>query len=334
MRKLKPLLEEKNLHSILLFNSQLPFLDPNFNYYTGASGFEKSVAILGKTAELYVPDFEIERARKESWIKNVQKLPGKKPLKQIAKTLKNKNVGINGGLLPVKFYNILKREKVRLKDVSKELAKIRMVKSPDEIRKLEKAVALTKDLFKRVDFKKTEREMAADFIYYLTNKKAEFAFDPIIAYDKNAATPHARISDRKGKVCLLTDIGAKYQGYHADMTRVFNLRKDVEFELVYETVKQAHDLAIDAVAPGISAKEVDKVCRDYLKKKGYKLVHSTGHGIGLTIHERPYISENSKDVLEEGMVFTVEPGVYFKGKYGIRIESDILVTKKGCRVLG
>ncbi|MFH1450536.1 MAG: M24 family metallopeptidase, partial [archaeon] len=169
---------------------------------------------------------------------------------------------------------------------------------------------------------------------------AQFSFDPIISYGKNAALPHAKPTDTKSGICLLCDVGASWKGYHADVTRTLKLsnggRRGVgaEFDRAYEVVKEAQELAIDAIEPGKTAKDIHDICQNHLKKNGHSLAHSTGHGIGLTIHEWPYIGEKQdKTKLEPGMVFTVEPGVYIKGKFGIRIEDDILVTKTGRKIL-
>jgi len=249
------------------------------------------------------------------------------------KKYKGKTIGINGGALPVGIYRILRKHNIKTRDVSKQLSDMMMVKTPAEIAKLRKAIKLTKGMFNFVKSGKSELDIAADMASYLMKNQAEFAFDPIISYGKNAALPHAKTTKTKSGDCILCDIGASWKGYHADISRVFALKKNKQFDKVYEIVKEAQELAIDAVEPGKTCKEIDAICRNHLKKYGYTLVHSTGHGIGLTIHEPPYISEKRDTVLEPGMVFTVEPGVYIKGKFGIRIEDDILVTKTGRTVL-
>jgi len=333
MVNVRQILREKELDALLLVNPKLHLRDPAFSYFTGLLDYERAIYIGSSFQRAYVAGFEVPRAKKDSFLKSIQPIP-KKGLESILKRLKGKTVGINGKALTVGLHRVLKKHGIKTRDVSKELTQMMMVKTPAEIAKIRKAITLTKGMFKLVKPGKSELDIAADMAHYLMKNRSSFSFDPIISYGKNAALPHAKPGeDRKG-VCLLCDIGAVWKGYHADITRTFRLKRDKSFEKVYEIVKEAQELAIDAVEPGKTATEIHSICANHLKKQGYKLIHSTGHGIGLTIHEWPYIGKkHSKTVLEPGMVFTVEPGVYIRGKFGIRIEDDVLVTKTGRSVL-
>jgi Xaa-Pro aminopeptidase len=328
-------LEKADLDTLLLLNLRLPHLDESFYYFTGCSEFEKAAAVLGETPKIWVADFEVPRASKDSWIENLKPTPEKKPLEEIARELHDLKVGVNENFMPASIYKKLENVGVKMFNFSEQIERMRMVKTSEEIELLQQAVDITLDMMRGIDAGKSEQDISAYCAEFLRRKGADFAYDPIIAFDENSAMPHAKTTNKKGEHILLLDLGAKYKGYHADITRVKRLKRDVETDLVYEAVKGAHDEGIDAVKPGVKASEVDTVVRDYLKKSGHDLVHSTGHGIGLSIHEKPNISQKAeKDiVLEEGMVFTIEPGVYLKGKFGIRIEDDILVTSEGCRVL-
>jgi len=333
MVNINPLLKEKNLDALVLVSPKLEMVDPAFIYCTGLLDYERAIYVGGSTKRVYVTNFEIPRARKDSFLKNVRPRP-KKGFETILKQLKGKTVGINGKSLPVNSYKMLRKHNVKTRDVSRELTRMMMIKTPAEIAKLRKAIKFTKGMFKLIEPGKSELNIAADMAHYLMRNRAGWSFDPIISYGKNAAIPHAKPSETKNGICLLCDIGATWKGYHADITRTFALKRDKRFDKAYEVVREAHDMAIDAVEPGKTAKEIHDICANHLKKNKYKLNHSTGHGIGLTIHEWPYIGEkHSKTTLEPGMVFTVEPGVYIKGKFGIRIEDDILVTKTGRTVL-
>lgn len=328
---LKKILEEKKLSALLLFNGSEPQYDPNFYYFTGLLNFESSVAILGAEDSVYVPGFEVTRAKKDSWIRGVEPLP-EKALETIAKGFK-KQVGVNMNFISANLHARLKKVGLKLVDVSKDLEKLRMIKTAEEVKFLEDSAAITMKLFSKVDSTKTERQIKTDLACELARKGSGFSFDPIVAYDANAAMPHAEAGDALGKNVLLVDTGAIYNGYCSDVARTFKLKKDIELEMAYELVQEANDLGVAAVAPGVKTSEVDKVVRDKLNESGYELIHATGHGVGLTVHEGPSISEWSKDVLEEGMVFTIEPGVYVEKKFGVRIEDMVLVTKEGCRVL-
>lgn len=164
-------------------------------------------------------------------------------------------------------------------------------------------------------------------------------WEPIVAIDANAALPHHRagIAPLDGGVLLL-DYGCTIDGYHSDMTRTVVVdagRTDPEFDRVYSAVLEANQAGIAAVRPGVVAGDVDEVCRSVLREYGYedRFVHSTGHGVGLDIHEAPSVRRKSKDVLERGHVITIEPGVYLPGRFGVRIEDMVAVTGTGGEVL-
>jgi Xaa-Pro aminopeptidase len=150
--------------------------------------------------------------------------------------------------------------------------------------------------------------------------------------------PHGRASDkvlRAGELVTI-DFGAVKDGYHSDETVTVAVGRPGERECeIHEIVKQAHDRAIAAVRPGMNCRELDAVARDYIRDRGYGdcFGHGLGHGVGLNIHEKPVISPRSETVIQEGMVFTIEPGIYIPGFGGVRIEDTVVVTADGCRVL-
>ncbi len=164
------------------------------------------------------------------------------------------------------------------------------------------------------------------------------AFEIIVASGPNSSYPHHISSGRKLKKNepVLIDLGVDFHGYKSDLTRTIFLGKiPPAFRKVYAIVLEAQKRAIDQISAGITAKDVDSKARQYIAYKGYGRYfgHSTGHGIGLEVHEDPHISPKSKDILRESMVFTVEPAIYLAGKFGIRIEDMVVVRKKGCEVL-
>ena len=307
--------------------------DPNFYYFSGAMDFEGAFLVLEDFPKAIVPVFEMDRFKSESWIPDVEKVSSENFLKNVGAWLKGKNVGVNGKSMPHTMWEKLEKEDMKLVDVSETLENLRMIKGREEVEYLKKAAEITKKVFDKVDFEKSESDMVADFAYELRKAGADFAYESVIAYDERSALPHAKVTNGKGEKVLLVDMGAKYKGYHIDVTRTFKLKKDIELELIYSTVQDAQEMAIDAIRPGVKASEIDSVVRDYLSSAGHVFPHSTGHGVGLTVHEMPNISVNSEIVLEEGMVFTVEPGIYLSGKFGVRIEDCVLVTSKGCEVL-
>lgn len=164
------------------------------------------------------------------------------------------------------------------------------------------------------------------------------SFETIIGSGPNSALPHYTAGDRvlNDGDSIVIDFGGVYQGYCSDMTRTVMLGKaSKEYKEVYETVKEAQIRAVEAVRPGIKASEIDAVARSYITEKGYGgyFIHRTGHGIGMEVHEEPYISDISNTVLQPGMVFSIEPGVYLPGKFGVRIEDLVMVTDNGVEVL-
>ena len=328
-KELLKCLAARGLKNLLLINGAEPFLDPNLYYFTGAQGFENSVAVLGLESVLYVPGFEVERAEKESCVE-VRALP-KRVIKTLSKELKGKT-GINRSFISALTYEKL-RKKNRLVDFSKDLEKMRSIKNKKEAKLLEKSAKICLNSLKKVDKKKAENEIVADLAFEMRRQGGKFAFEPIVAYDKASSLPHAVPGMKKGKKNLLVDLGAVWKGYHSDITRTFKLGKDEELDKITRVVKEAQLAGKDVIKPGVPAKEVAKAVRKVLSSEGYKLNHSVGHGVGLLVHEKPYISTQSKDILEEGMVFTIEPGIYLKNKFGVRLEDMFLVTKKGCEVL-
>lgn len=164
------------------------------------------------------------------------------------------------------------------------------------------------------------------------------AFDTIIGSGPNSALPHYTAGDKVLNLgdSIVIDFGGMYQGYCSDMTRTVMLGKATEeYREVYEAVKGANMRAIEAVKPGMKASEIDAAARSYITGKGYGdyFIHRTGHGIGMEVHEEPYISNISNTVLQPGMVFSIEPGIYLPGKFGVRIEDLVMVTETGVEVL-
>jgi Xaa-Pro aminopeptidase len=166
----------------------------------------------------------------------------------------------------------------------------------------------------------------------------EMSFSTIIASGARSALPHGRASEQaipKGAF-VVCDFGVILSGYCSDQTRtvwVGTVQEDAR--RAYEAVKEAQHAAIDAVGPGIAVGDVDAAARKVLRKAGLGryFTHSTGHGVGLEIHEIPRVADGQKEILQPGMVITIEPGVYFPGKWGVRIEDMVVVTAGGCEVL-
>ncbi len=230
----------------------------------------------------------------------------------------------------------------RLSPAGKLVGDLRVIKDPDEISCLRIAADRTVRVLGRVrEFARPGmseealgRRLSAEFY----RAGGEPAFPPIAAAGAHSSHPHAAASPRRfnrGEICLL-DLGGKWNRYNADLTRTLAGGEfPRRFKTVYRAVLAAQKKALRAVRPGIRASELDGLARGYLADRGYGeyFGHGLGHGVGLEVHERPSVSARSGEVLKEGMVLTVEPGVYIPGWGGIRIEDTVLITAGGCEVL-
>jgi Xaa-Pro aminopeptidase len=187
---------------------------------------------------------------------------------------------------------------------------------------------------------RSEAELAREVERRLVDAGGEGAsFEPIVAAGPNGAKPHHHYGDRtveRGDPVVF-DFGTRVDGYPSDTTRTVVLGGDppAEFETVHDVVLSAQAAAVEAVAPGVEARTVDRAAREVIEAAGYgdAFVHRTGHGVGLEVHEEPYVSADSTTTLEPGMVFSVEPGVYLEGQFGVRIEDLVVVTDDGCERL-
>ncbi|MGE5589689.1 MAG: M24 family metallopeptidase [Bacillota bacterium] len=221
---------------------------------------------------------------------------------------------------------------------------LRRVKDAEEIRRMRQAQAITDQAFRHIlDFIQPgmkETDVALELEYTMKKLGAEdLSFETIAASGPRSALPHGRASDRvlqKGDFLTL-DFGCMYQGYCSDMTRTVMIGEPSEKQReIYDIVLQAQKAGVEAVRPGVSGRDVDRACRDIIAAYGYgeAFSHSTGHGVGLMIHEGPAASVRSDDVLQPGMMVTIEPGIYIAGFGGVRIEDLVLVTETGHDVLG
>ena len=228
---------------------------------------------------------------------------------------------------------------VTLKDAPSIVERFRMVKDDDELKLIRSAVALGAKLFDRaVEVLKPgmkETEVAGEMEHAARRDGAEeMSFPTIIASGARSALPHGRASDQAIAAggFVVCDFGVILRGYCSDQTRtVWVGTAPEEAKRAYDAVKEAQQAAVDAVRPGVTVGEVDESARKVLRKAGLGryFTHSTGHGVGLEIHEAPRVASGQKEVLQPGMVITIEPGVYFPGKWGVRIEDMVAVTAGG-----
>lgn len=237
------------------------------------------------------------------------------------------------------FNEKLNAEIQNTSELSKIISESRIIKTADEIEKLRTAQKIAEKAYLEVlNFVKpgiTEREISARLEFLMKMNGAErVAFELITVTGKKTSLPHGVPGDVEVQTgdFVTFDIGAVYDGYHSDMTRTVAVGSvSDEQKKIYDIVLKAHLAGMDAVKAGVSGFDVDKVCRDIITEAGYGQYfgHSTGHGVGLEIHEAPNASQKSEHILKENMTLTVEPGIYLPDKFGVRIEDTVLVTKEG-----
>jgi Xaa-Pro aminopeptidase len=227
--------------------------------------------------------------------------------------------------------------------LGEELESLRLIKSGEELEVIAAAATLNAAAFAEIGPLicpgASERDLAVALEFALKRLGAEEkAFDFIVASGPRGALPHGVASERQlvtGELVTI-DFGCRVDGYHSDETVTVALG-DVSDKMrqVFDTVLTAHDLALAAVAPGVPLAELDRIARGHIEAAGYGdyFGHGLGHGVGLEIHEAPIVSARSKSVVQEGMVFTIEPGIYLPGLGGVRIEDTVVATASGVRVL-
>ncbi len=227
-------------------------------------------------------------------------------------------------------------------DKGKTLSGIRQVKSKEEIKIIKEnqritnsAIICARNLLKTGITESFVRKKIVEF--FLKNGAAP-AFEPIVAFGKNTAYPHhiSGASKLKKNDVILIDVGCRRNGYCSDLTKTFFLGKiPLQKRWVYNAVKTAQEKVMKTLHSGVECRAIDEVARGFIEKTGYgrNFIHGTGHGVGIDAHESPSVSRKSKDKLIEGMVITVEPGIYLPGNFGVRIEDIVLVRKKDCEIL-
>ena len=325
---------------------------PDIRYLSGFTGSAGTLLLTPTKCVLFTDGRYTEQAREEVQGARVV-IARKSSIAAAGEWLSNQSrkrrslvVGIEGEHLSVAQRGMLARclgHRFRLREAPPLLDNARMVKDEEEISLLRAAVNLGASLFEhaqgaiRPGVKETE--VAAEMEYAARRAGAEgMSFETIIASGPRSALPHGRASQAAipANGFVVCDFGVILAGYCSDMTRtVFVGHPSDEDRRTYAAVREAQQAAVEAVKPGVGVSEVDKAARKCLNNNGMGrfFTHSTGHGVGLEIHEPPRIAAGQKEVLRPGMVITIEPGVYLTGSGGVRIEDMVVVTENGCEVL-
>jgi len=318
------------------------FEPENLFYMTGFWG--EAIGLLeknGKTA-IIAPELEVGRAKEESEDCDVITAErGTGLISSLIEKIKKNNVCTDCQNYPIMMS--LKKSIPKIKSSTEPFYDSRIIKDEKEIQILKKASKIIDEMFqlcsKKMKVGQKESELQTILMTYAMEQEMfdtgyKSTLNPlIIAGGPNGALPHAQVTQRKFKKgdLVVADLTLRYKGYVSDATRTFVLGKiSSQANEAYEIVKESQKLGLKAVKPGVCCKDIDLACRKYIEEKNYGqyFIHSTGHGIGLEVHELPCISYRSDTKLKENMAITVEPGIYIENKFGIRIEDSLIVKDK------
>jgi Xaa-Pro aminopeptidase len=336
LKKLRNTLESNQMDAILITS---PI---NRRYVTGFTGTAGAVIISDKDAT-FITDFRYtEQAAEQA--KNFNIIEHKQSIEaELADQLKEMGINRLGFerdyVTYSQFENFKKSFDVELIPVSGIVEEIRFIKTNEELDIMKKAAKIADDAFEHIQsFIKPgvkEIDVSNELEFFMRSQGAtSSSFETIVASGIRSSLPHGVASEKEiqsGELVTL-DFGALYEGYCSDITRTVAVGEiSSELREIYDIVLEANLLGVNGIKPGLTGKEADALTRDYIKAKGYgeNFGHSTGHGLGLEVHEGPGLSHRSNKILEKGMVVTVEPGIYVNGLGGCRIEDDIVITDNG-----
>jgi len=320
--KIKHILDtmhEEEIDSLLILKPE------NITYLTGFKPSSSSIAIIKDNPILFTPKLEINDASQQSSIP-VEELKSLDELKKVLKGI----VGIEN-TMPVSIYKKLCNDfEIKLNDI---IESSRMLKTGDEIKYIRESIKIAEKSLLNIKISGNENKVAANLEFNMkSNGSIKPAFDTIIASGVRSSLPHATITSENIEPPVVIDWGALYNNYCSDLTRtVIESEKHSE---IFGIVLEAQEKAISTIKPGIKASYVDKVARNVIEDYDYgdSFIHSTGHGLGLEVHENPSISKKSDFKLQKNMVITIEPGIYIKNEFGVRIE-DVILIKNRANVL-
>ena len=318
------------------------FEPENLFYMTGFWGEAIGLLEKGGKTSIISPELEVGRAKSESSdCEVITSERGQGLISELIKKIKNKKVCTD--CQNYQMMESLKKSVPKIKHSTEPFYDARIIKDSQEIAVLKKASKIIDEMFelctRKIKKGQPESELQAILMSYAIEHEMfdtgyKSTLNPlIIAGGPNGALPHAQVTNRKfakGDL-IVVDLTLRYKGYVTDSTRTFGLGSiSSEAKSVYEIVKESQKLGLKAVKPGASCKSVDDACRNYIKNQKYDkyFIHSTGHGIGLEVHELPNISPKSTVNLAKNMAITVEPGIYISKKFGVRIEDSLIVQDR------
>jgi len=316
----------------------------NVTYVTGFSGDDSWALVSRNTVYLLTDSRYTEQAQKECRQTSIvqRKDSMAEAAGRLLKRLRSIGaVGIEQTISLGSYQALKKHAGIPLKATDGFIAEFRSIKDEGEIAAIKAAAAVaTTALAEAANCFGpgiTESELAGIVDLEMRKRGCKNSFETIVAFGANASRPHHQPTQKKlkAKDTILIDFGARYHGYCCDITRCFVLGKaTAAYRRIYEVVERAQAAAIETARAGVALTEVDAAARDVIRRSGLPVYgHGSGHGLGLEIHETPFLKEQANGKLRAGQVITIEPGVYIPGKLGVRIEDDILITEGGCEIL-
>ncbi len=347
LTKLREALTTEGLDAILITQSENRRYVSGFTGSAGVLLISHEQAVLATDFRYYeqvekqAPDFQLAEVKDEF----------KTVLPELVQQLGAKRVGFESDHLTVDQHRewqevaegAVSTSKFELVPTKELVTRMRAVKDEDELSKIKKAIVLADEALAHIagfiEPGMTEREVAWDLEVFMRTHGAEkLAFDIIVGSGPNGAMPHATVSERVIQVGepIVIDMGAMVGGYNSDLTRTICAgRPDDKLKEIYDIVLEAQLAAERSIRPGMQGKQADDIARQVIEEAGYgeNYGHGLGHGVGLAVHEKPGVGRLSEGVLEPGMVFTVEPGIYLPGWGGVRIEDIVVLREDGVEVL-
>ncbi len=318
------------------------FEPENLFYMTGFWG--EAIGILDKNGCTIVsPELEMGRVKEESIDCDVVKSErGKGSLTTLVNVLKGRKVCTDSDSYSI-MESLRRSSLPAVRSSTDPFYHAREIKDSEEVTLLKKASSILDEMFEMCEDElmigQSEAQLQTQLMEYAMERGMfptgyKSSLNPlIIAGGPNGSLPHAQVTERKfkGGDMIVVDLTLRYKGYVSDATRTFGLGSiSTEAKKVYEIVRQSQEAGLKAVKPNVSCKSVDDACRNVIEKKKYGkfFIHSTGHGIGLEVHELPNLGPSSKAILSKNMAITVEPGIYIPRKFGVRIEDSVIVGNK------
>lgn len=345
LEKAHQLLMEQDVEAVIVTSPA------NFFYFSGVwlDSYERLQAIViskdKEKSHMIVPEMSVEEVASATHFEKRFWKDGENPLEIVANLLPDEGkVSIDNYWPSFQLLGLMDlKENLQYITSTSILGRLRLLKDEHEVQKLKESAKIADEVVEEIiDFVKpgmTEKEVVEEIVrLYQAKGASDVSFGPIVAAGANGAVPHHSPGETiiKDGDMIVLDTGCIKDHYCSDTTRTFVVGEPTEeMKKVHKIVEEALEAAFKEVKPGVPLKKIDQTARDVIEKAGYGeyFTHRTGHGLGIQVHEEPYVTNVNDQLLEEGMVFSIEPGIYLEGKFGVRIEDIVVVTSNGAKRL-